>query len=165
MGALPRHALLALSLPASCAVADVDALVDPHSSGACRERHRTALVGGDVTASPGPLVVGVTAVGSVARRRVLRRDTAQPGTSFTSAERSARLRPGSQRFESELEVPCPTPADPPDFTRVLGQRPRPGPRRLAPASTVALHATGAPSRASRSAPRSAATGRPAPAST
>ena len=77
MGALPRHALLALSLPASCPAADIDALVDALL--ALAARHRTALVGGDVTASPGPLVVGVTAVGSVGRRRVLRRDAAQPG--------------------------------------------------------------------------------------
>ena len=77
MGAAPRYALLALSFPASCPVADVDALVDALLAlAAC---HRTALVGGDVTASPGPLVVGVTAVGSVGRRRVLRRDAAAPG--------------------------------------------------------------------------------------
>ena len=77
MGALPRHALLALSLPASCPVAEVDALVDALL--ALAARHRTALVGGDVTSSPGPLVIGVTAVGSVGRRRVLRRDAARPG--------------------------------------------------------------------------------------
>ena len=77
MGAAPRYALLALSLPASCPVADVDALVD--ALVALAARHRTVLIGGDVTASPGPLVVGVTAFGSVGRRRVLRRDAARPG--------------------------------------------------------------------------------------
>ncbi|MYD85808.1 MAG: thiamine-phosphate kinase [Acidobacteria bacterium] len=64
MGAVPRHVLLALSQPPACLAADV---------------HRTTLVGGDVTASPGPLVLGVTAIGSARRRRVLGRDGARPG--------------------------------------------------------------------------------------
>ncbi len=76
MGAAPRHALLALSLPAACPVADVDELVDALS--ALAARHRTTLIGGDVTASPGPLVVGVTAIGSAKRRRVLGRGGARP---------------------------------------------------------------------------------------
>ena len=77
MGAMPRQALLALSLPAACRVADVDALIDALL--ALAARHRTALVGGDVTGSPGPLVIGVTALGSARRRRVLGRDGARPG--------------------------------------------------------------------------------------
>ena len=77
MGAAPRHALLALSLPAGLLVTDVDEMIDALS--ALAARHRTALVGGDVTASPGPLVIGVTAIGSAGRRRALRRDAARPG--------------------------------------------------------------------------------------
>ena len=77
MGAAPRHVLLALSLPAACPVADVDGMIDALLSLAAR--HRTTLVGGDVTASPGPLVLGVTAIGSAKRRRVLGRDGARPG--------------------------------------------------------------------------------------
>ena len=77
MGAAPRHVLLALSLPAACLAADVDEMIDALLS--CAARHRTTLVGGDVTASPGPLVLGVTAIGSAKRRRVLGRDGARPG--------------------------------------------------------------------------------------
>ena len=77
MGAAPRYALLALSLPAGLVVTDVDEMID--SLSALAARHRTVLVGGDVTASPGPLVIGVTAIGSARRRRVLRRDGARPG--------------------------------------------------------------------------------------
>ena len=76
MGAAPRYALLALSLPAGWPVADVDALLDGFLAQAAY--HRTALVGGDVTASPGPAVVGVTAIGSAKRRRVLGRGGARP---------------------------------------------------------------------------------------
>jgi thiamine-monophosphate kinase len=77
MGATPRHALLALSLPAEWLVADIDEMLDAFLAQAAR--HRTTLVGGDVTASPGPLVIGVTAIGSAKRRRVLGRDGARPG--------------------------------------------------------------------------------------
>jgi len=77
MGAAPRHVLLALSLPPACLVADVDEMIDALLSLAAR--HRTTLVGGDVTASTGPLVLGVTAIGSAKRRRVLGRDGARPG--------------------------------------------------------------------------------------
>ncbi len=77
MGAAPRHALLALSLPGAWPVADIDELIGALL--ALAARHRTGLVGGDVTASSGPLVVGVTAIGSAKRRRVLGRGGARPG--------------------------------------------------------------------------------------
>lgn len=77
MGAQPRHALLSLALPAACPAPDVDAMLE--SLLALAGRCRTALIGGNVTLSPGPLVVGVTAVGSVGRRRVLTRSGARPG--------------------------------------------------------------------------------------
>ena len=77
MGAAPRAALLALSLPGDCPVGGVDALLDALL--ALAARHRTALIGGDVTASPGPIVVGVTAIGSAKRRRILTRGAARPG--------------------------------------------------------------------------------------
>ena len=76
MGAAPRCALLSLSLPAGWLVADVDEIVDAFLARAAR--HRTTLVGGDITASPGPLVIGATAIGSAKRRRVLGRDGARP---------------------------------------------------------------------------------------
>ena len=77
MGAAPRAVLLALSLPGNCPIADIDALVDGLL--ALAAHHRAALVGGDVTASPGPIVVGITAFGSAKRRRLLTRDAAHPG--------------------------------------------------------------------------------------
>jgi len=76
MGAAPRYALLALSLPAGWLVADVDEMLDAFLARAMH--HRTTLIGGDVTASPGPLIVGVTVIGSAKRRRVLGRDGARP---------------------------------------------------------------------------------------
>ena len=77
MGAVPDHALLSLGLPATFPVAALDDLVQ--GVAALAERHRTAVVGGNVTRSNGPLFVEVTALGSVKRRRVLLRAAARPG--------------------------------------------------------------------------------------
>ena len=77
MGATPRVALLSLGLPAEMPLAEFDDLVDGFVSLA--ERHRTAVVGGNITRTPGPLFVDVTVLGSVRPRRALRRSTARAG--------------------------------------------------------------------------------------
>jgi|TARA_B100002003_G_scaffold159084_1_gene147624 thiamine-monophosphate kinase len=77
MGATPRVAVLSLVLPAGMAAADLDSLVDGML--ALATRHRVALVGGNITRSPGPLVLGMTAIGAVRRRRVLTRGGGRPG--------------------------------------------------------------------------------------
>ena len=77
MGATPRFAVLSLVLPAAMAAADLDALVGGMLGLAAR--HRVALVGGNITRSSGPLVLGMTAIGAVRRRRVLTRAGGRPG--------------------------------------------------------------------------------------
>jgi thiamine-monophosphate kinase len=77
MGARPRAALLSLALPAALTIADFDALLDGFLAAA--EPHGLALVGGNVTASPGPLVVDVTATGAVRPRKAMLRSGARPG--------------------------------------------------------------------------------------
>ena len=77
MGATPRVAVLSLVLPATLAVADLDGMIGGLLVLAAR--HGISLVGGNVTRTHGPLVLGVTAVGSVRRRRVLTRDGGRPG--------------------------------------------------------------------------------------
>ena len=77
MGAAPRAAVLSLVLPAAMTAADLDAVVEGLL--ALAVRHGTALVGGNVTRTPGPLVLGLTAVGAVRRRRVLTRGGGRPG--------------------------------------------------------------------------------------
>jgi thiamine-monophosphate kinase len=74
MGARPRWATLALSLPGADP-AFVDALIDGLLSLAAE--HSVALVGGDTTR--GPLSLTVQAIGSVAPARALRRDAARAG--------------------------------------------------------------------------------------
>jgi thiamine-monophosphate kinase len=77
MGATPRASLLSLILPANYPLADFDALMEgyvrlAHASGA-------VLVGGNISRSPGPLIVDVTAIGSARPRRLLTRADARAG--------------------------------------------------------------------------------------
>ncbi len=77
MGAQPRTALLSLALPDALEVAVVDGVLDGLL--ALAARHGVALIGGNVTRSPGPLMLDVTATGSVRPRRILRRAGARSG--------------------------------------------------------------------------------------
>jgi thiamine-monophosphate kinase len=77
MGASPRAALLSFVLPSALLLADFDAMLDGFM--ALAAVHGVALIGGNITRSPGPLVVDVTAMGAVRPRRVLARSGAQPG--------------------------------------------------------------------------------------
>lgn len=77
MGATPAWALLSLALPSTTEVEEVEALIDGLVMLATAEN--TALVGGNLTRSPGPLVADLTAVGTVHPRRVLRRDGGRAG--------------------------------------------------------------------------------------
>jgi len=77
MGAEPRLALLSLVLPDALPLADLDAILDGFMGLAVRTG--TALVGGNVTRSPGPLVIDVTLTGAAKRRKVLTRAGARPG--------------------------------------------------------------------------------------
>jgi thiamine-monophosphate kinase len=77
MGAAPRASLLSLALPGRYPLEEFDALVDGYV--ALADHSGAALVGGNLTSSPGPVVVNVTAIGAVRRRRVLRRHNARAG--------------------------------------------------------------------------------------
>ena len=77
MGATPRTAVLSLVLPDSLPVSSIDTLVEGLL--ALATPHRVALVGGNITQTTGPLVVGLTAIGAVKRRRVLTRSGGLPG--------------------------------------------------------------------------------------
>lgn len=85
MGAAPRVATLSLVLPDDLPIDDLDGMLDGML--ALAARYKVAIVGGNVTRSssggrgtgPGPLIIDVTAVGTVARRRILTRGGACPG--------------------------------------------------------------------------------------
>lgn len=77
MGAAPSYALLSLVLPGGTSLADVDALLDGFLELAAVEK--VTLAGGNLSRSPGPLMVDVTAVGYVRPRRILARRGGKPG--------------------------------------------------------------------------------------
>lgn len=77
MGAAPRLLTLSLALPDDLTLPDFDGLLD--GALALAESTGARLVGGNITRTPGPLTVDVTAVGSVHRRRILRRAGARAG--------------------------------------------------------------------------------------
>jgi thiamine-monophosphate kinase len=77
MGARPRATLLSLALPDGFSITDFDALVGSFIDAA--RQARAPLVGGNVSRSPGPLVVDTTAIGAVRRRGVMTRGGGRPG--------------------------------------------------------------------------------------
>lgn len=77
MGARPRGCLLSLALPDDLTVDDFDAMVGGFVE--LTTAARCPLVGGNITRSPGPLVIDVTVLGAVRRRRMLTRSGGRPG--------------------------------------------------------------------------------------
>ncbi|MFN7913733.1 MAG: thiamine-phosphate kinase [Vicinamibacterales bacterium] len=77
MGATPRLVLLSFALPPDLPVADFDAIVGGIAQLA-RETG-TTVAGGNLTRTPGPLTIDITAIGTVKRRGVLQRSGARPG--------------------------------------------------------------------------------------
>jgi thiamine-monophosphate kinase len=77
MGAWPRAALLSLALPAELSLEDFDAIIDGFAS--LGQVSGATLVGGNITRSPGPLVVDTTAIGAVKRRSIMRRAGGRAG--------------------------------------------------------------------------------------
>jgi thiamine-monophosphate kinase len=130
MGAAPRAALLSLVLPDELEVAVVDALVDGFT--ALAGRHRIAVIGGNITRSPrlgaghaqGPLMIDVTAIGSVRPRRILTRAGARPGDEVfvTGTIGGAAVGLHSLRTRAELNHPN-GPSDP-NEQRYLRPEPR-----------------------------------------
>ena len=77
MGARPRAVLLSLVLPDALDVAIVDGMLDGLL--ALASAHNAVVVGGNISRTPGPMMVDVTVVGSVRPRRLLTRAGARPG--------------------------------------------------------------------------------------
>jgi thiamine-monophosphate kinase len=77
MGAAPRLALLSFALPPTLPLDDFDAIVA--GLAALAAEHGMHVAGGNLTRSPGPLVIDITVVGTVKRRQALTRRGARPG--------------------------------------------------------------------------------------
>jgi thiamine-monophosphate kinase len=77
MGAAPHAALLSLALPSTLDVETFEQILDGLL--ALAAAHCVTLIGGNITQTPGPLTLDVTAIGSVKPRKVLTRAGARPG--------------------------------------------------------------------------------------
>lgn len=77
MGGRPRLALLSLILPSRLTASDVDRLLD--GFGLMAEQSGVSLAGGNITRSPGPLVIDVSLIGAVRPRKILTRAGGRPG--------------------------------------------------------------------------------------
>ena len=103
MGAEPRAALLSLLLPDTLDLEAIDRIMDGLLGLAAR--HRVTLVGGNITRTPGPLALDVTAVGSVRPRRVLTRGGARPGDDVYVTGTLGDAAVGLQTLKQEAPVP------------------------------------------------------------
>jgi thiamine-monophosphate kinase len=77
MGATPSFVLLSLMLPGGTSFEHLDAILDGVLEMAAVAK--VTVAGGNVTRSPAPLIIDVTAIGHVRRRRVLTRGGGRPG--------------------------------------------------------------------------------------
>ena len=77
MGARPRAALLSLSVTRAWEERDADEFIAALADEA--RTHGVAIVGGNVTSTPGPVAITLTLTGTVPPRRVLTRGGARPG--------------------------------------------------------------------------------------
>lgn len=77
MGGIPRHLYLGLGLPADLPVEDLDRFLAGFREAA--EGYGASLVGGDTCRSPGPLLISVTAEGTIPAGRAVTRGGAHPG--------------------------------------------------------------------------------------
>ena len=114
MGGTARFALLSLMLPAETTLDEVDGLLDGVLSLAAETR--VTLAGGNITRSPGPLVVDVTVIGSVKPRKILTRGGGRAGDALYVTGRigAAAAGLGWLRAEAERQVEgllVPRPAD------------------------------------------------------
>jgi len=103
MGAAPRLALLSMALPAALAVSDFDAIAG--GLAALAARHRLHVAGGNLTRSPGPLMIDVTVVGTVKRRQALTRAGARPGDDLYVSGTIGAAAAGLARLREDPAVP------------------------------------------------------------
>jgi thiamine-monophosphate kinase len=104
MGARPRGLLVALGVRARDRVDDVLHLVV--AADRLGRRFGAPVVGGDLSATAGPLVVSVTAVGEVAPRRAWRRGRARPDDLVFVSGRPGEAAAGLALLESRRRAPA-----------------------------------------------------------
>ncbi len=125
MGAAPRLALLSLMLPPALPFADLDGLLDGLLEIAAAAG--VALAGGNITRSPGPLVVDVTVVGSVKPRRILTRSGGRAGEGLYVSGAIGAASAGLGWLREHAVLGSELPEDP-EMSECVARHRRPEPR-------------------------------------
>lgn len=123
MGAMPRAGLLSLVLPDALDVAIVDGMMDGLL--ALAAAHSVAVIGGNISRSPGPLMVDVTAVGAVRPRRLLTRAGARPGDGVYVTGTIGDASVGLQMLKEQCGAPREPQASAPNECQERYLRPQP----------------------------------------
>ena len=110
MGATPHVALLSLMLPADTPIDDVDGLLDGLFEMA--RAVNVTLVGGNITRSPGPLIVDVTLTGWVHPRKMLTRSAGRPGDALYVSGSIGGAAAGLSWLQAHGHRPDDVPGDP-----------------------------------------------------
>ena len=100
MGAAPRLALLSMALPPALPIDDFDGIAG--GIAALASQHRLHVAGGNLTGSPGPLVIDITVVGTVKRRQALRRAGARAGDEICVSGTVGAAAAGLQMLKQKL---------------------------------------------------------------
>jgi thiamine-monophosphate kinase len=104
MGGAPRLALLSLMLPAETTLEMVDGLIDGLIAMAAASG--VTLAGGNLTRTPGPLVIDVTVVGSVKPRKILRRGGGRAGDAVYVTGEIGAAAAGLGWLRAHADTPC-----------------------------------------------------------
>ena len=123
MGGTPAFALLSFLLPSSTSLADVDGLLDGILEMASAAN--VVVAGGNVSRSPGPLVVDVAMTGHVRPRRILTRSGGQPGDALYLTGSIGAAAAGLEWLKEMADAPG---ADPGGMTGCVNRHRRPDPR-------------------------------------
>ncbi|MGE0744333.1 MAG: thiamine-phosphate kinase [Rhodospirillales bacterium] len=134
MGGAPVAVLLAIALSPACD----EAWIARFAAGLAADlaTYDIPLIGGDTTATPGPLTLSVTALGTVPERAELRRSAAAPGDAVFVSGSLGDAALGLLCLQGTL-----SPADPADRDALVGRYRLPEPRvTLGPALRGLAHA-------------------------
>lgn len=77
MGGVPRFCLIAIGIPPSLSVEDIDGFYK--GFGKILRRYKTGLIGGDTCSSKKEMVISITLIGEIEKERVILRSGARPG--------------------------------------------------------------------------------------
>ena len=126
MGGAPRFALLSLALPADLALDDLHALLDGFL--AMARDARVTLAGGNVTRSPGPLMLDVTVTGAARPRRLLTRGGARAGDVLYVSGAVGAARAGQEWLRRHATTSAARWPDDPSLAECVRRYRRPDPR-------------------------------------